>query len=78
MPIFNPDVCTGCMECALVCPDAAIPNSVHDIHELLLTAIDSLDITEAQRRESRLLSVDKYAGFGVRVGDRPAAVVVAR
>ena len=36
------------------------------------------DITEAQRRESRLLSVDKYAGFGVRVRDRPAAVVVAR
>ena len=36
------------------------------------------DVAEAQRRESRLLSVDKYAGFGVRVGDRPAAVVVAR
>ncbi len=53
VPIFNPDVCTGCMECALVCPDAAIPNSVHDIHELLLTAIDALDITEAQREAMR-------------------------
>ena len=49
VPVFNPDVCTGCMECALVCPDAAIPNSVHDIHELLLTGIKQLDLTETQR-----------------------------
>ncbi|MBP6655201.1 MAG: 2-oxoacid:acceptor oxidoreductase family protein, partial [Propionivibrio sp.] len=53
VPIFNPDLCTGCMECALVCPDAAIPNSVHDIHELLLTGISTLDITEAQREAMR-------------------------
>ncbi len=36
VPEFNADLCTGCMECALVCPDAAIPNTVHDIHDLLL------------------------------------------
>ena len=53
VPIFNPDLCTGCMECALVCPDAAIPNTVHDIHELLLTGIRQLDITEAQREAMR-------------------------
>ena len=53
VPIFNPDLCTGCMECALVCPDAAIPNTVHDIHELLLTGIARLDITEAQREAMR-------------------------
>jgi len=53
VPIFNPDVCTGCMECALVCPDAAIPNNVHDIHELLLTGIRQLDVTEAQREAMR-------------------------
>ena len=35
VPEFKADLCTGCMECALVCPDAAIPNAVHDIHELL-------------------------------------------
>ena len=40
VPQFHPDACTGCMECALVCPDAAIPNTVHEIHDLLLTAID--------------------------------------
>ncbi len=53
VPLFNPDLCTGCMECALVCPDAAIPNTVHDIHELLLTGIRQLDITEAQREAMR-------------------------
>ncbi|OGT89389.1 MAG: pyruvate-flavodoxin oxidoreductase [Gammaproteobacteria bacterium RIFOXYD12_FULL_61_37] len=49
VPEFQADLCTGCMECALVCPDAAIPNRVHDIHELLSTAIQRLDITGAQK-----------------------------
>jgi pyruvate-ferredoxin/flavodoxin oxidoreductase len=49
VPEFIADLCTGCMECALICPDAAIPNTVHDIHELLNTAIGQLDIAEAQR-----------------------------
>ena len=53
VPLFNPEVCTGCMECTLVCPDAAIPNSVHEIHELLLTGIRQLDLTEAQREAMR-------------------------
>ncbi len=53
VPVFNPAVCTGCMECALVCPDAAIPNTVHEIHELLLGGIRQLDITEAQRDAMR-------------------------
>ncbi len=53
VPVFNPDLCTGCMECALVCPDAAIPNTVHDIHELLLTGIRQIDVTEAQREVMR-------------------------
>ena len=48
VPVFKADLCTGCMECALVCPDTAIPNSVHDIHELLLTGIGQLDIPSAQ------------------------------
>ena len=36
------------------------------------------DVAEAQRGQRRLPPVDEHAGFGVRVRDRPAAVVVAR
>jgi pyruvate-ferredoxin/flavodoxin oxidoreductase len=54
-PEFLPDLCTGCMECALACPDAAIPNTVHDINDLLLTAVRQLDIAEAQREALRNL-----------------------
>ncbi len=48
VPKYTPHLCTGCMECAFVCPDAAIPNTVHEIHDLLLTAIRSLNVTEQQ------------------------------
>jgi pyruvate-ferredoxin/flavodoxin oxidoreductase len=51
VPEFVADLCTGCMECTLVCPDAAIPNTVHDIHDLLLTGIKQLDVPEPQREE---------------------------
>ncbi len=55
VPQFHADLCTGCMECALVCPDAAIPNTVHELHDLLLTAIARLDVTEPQRAALRAL-----------------------
>jgi pyruvate-ferredoxin/flavodoxin oxidoreductase len=43
-PIFNPEVCTGCLECALACPDTAIPNQVHDLLDLLEGAIAAADL----------------------------------
>lgn len=51
VPNYAANLCTGCMECAVVCPDAAIPNTVHEIHDLLLTAISKLDITEQHRTQ---------------------------
>jgi pyruvate-ferredoxin/flavodoxin oxidoreductase len=53
VPQFHPEICTGCMDCTLVCPDAAIPNTVHEIHDLLLHAIDAVEATEAQRADLR-------------------------
>ncbi len=54
VPVFDPSVCTGCLECAIACPDAAIPNTLHEIHDLLLAAIDAVDAPAAQREALRL------------------------
>ena len=53
VPEFVAELCTGCMECTLVCPDAAIPNTVHDIRDLLITGIKQLDLAVPQREELR-------------------------
>ena len=53
VPQFDPTVCTGCLDCALVCPDAAIPNTVHEIHDLLLAAIERMEATGGQRESLR-------------------------
>ncbi|KAA5605378.1 pyruvate-flavodoxin oxidoreductase [Roseospira marina] len=43
VPIFDADKCTGCLECTLVCPDAALPSAVHDIEPLMERALETLD-----------------------------------
>ncbi|MDR1633807.1 MAG: 2-oxoacid:acceptor oxidoreductase family protein [Bifidobacteriaceae bacterium] len=43
-PIFNPEVCTGCLECALACPDTAIPNQLHEVVDLLEAAVAAADL----------------------------------
>ena len=48
VPKFNADKCTGCMECTIACPDGAIPNAVHELHDILYTAISKLDVPPAQ------------------------------
>jgi pyruvate-ferredoxin/flavodoxin oxidoreductase len=53
VPEYFAELCTGCMDCALVCPDAAIPNTAHDIRDLLATGVRQLDIAETQREALR-------------------------
>ncbi len=50
VPRYTAHLCTGCMECAMACPDGAIPNTVHEIHDLLLTAINEVDVTGQQKQ----------------------------
>ncbi len=58
VPVFDASLCTGCMECALACPDAAIPNAVHELDALIATAIARLDVP-AERRAA--LSAQTHA-----------------
>lgn len=58
LPIFSPDACTACMECALACPDNAIPNTGHELGDLLHAAIDATDLPETARARVRELVTD--------------------
>jgi pyruvate-ferredoxin/flavodoxin oxidoreductase len=73
VPEFVAEKCTGCMECALVCPDAAIPNTVHDIHDLLLTGIRQLDLDAAQRGDLQSLVHPLTEAVRARYRDDPDA-----
>lgn len=53
VPLFDAALCTGCLECTLACPDAAIPNAVHEIHTLISTAVQMVAVPEPQRGAMR-------------------------
>lgn len=53
VPQYKPELCVGCLDCAVVCPDAAIPNAVHDINDLMLSALPTLDLSEERRQAVR-------------------------
>ncbi len=63
VPIFDATLCTGCMECTLACPDAAIPNTVHEIHTLVAEAVEMIEVNEPQRAAMR----DHIYGIASRV-----------
>ncbi len=56
VPVFDPTACTGCLECGIACPDAAIPNTLHEIHDLVLSAIATVDAPEPQREALRAVA----------------------
>jgi len=51
VPVFDADKCTGCLECTLVCPDAAMPSTIHPIEDLLARALETLDPAAADTAE---------------------------
>ncbi|NCD16808.1 MAG: pyruvate-flavodoxin oxidoreductase [Actinobacteria bacterium] len=53
VPMFDSSLCTGCMECALVCPDAAIPNTVITFEDMLSTGIRESYAQDADRAALR-------------------------
>ncbi|HHU38693.1 MAG TPA: 4Fe-4S binding protein [Propionibacterium sp.] len=64
VPDFQPELCTGCMECALVCPDAAIPNQAFELDALLATAVRGTGLPGAERQ--RVLDAVPALAAGVR------------
>jgi len=48
VPVFDADKCTACLECTLVCPDAALPSTVHEIDDLMARAFADLDPASSQ------------------------------
>ena len=81
VPEYIAELCTGCMECTLVCPDAAIPNTVHDIRDLLNTTIKQLDLAPAQqdalREQAPALSDAVREIYRAEKGSKPLHEVVA-
>ncbi|MDR3068513.1 MAG: 2-oxoacid:acceptor oxidoreductase family protein, partial [Cellulomonas sp.] len=47
VPVFDPSGCTGCLECGIVCPDAAIPMTVHEVDDVFTAAVEAADLPEA-------------------------------
>ncbi|WP_316858524.1 2-oxoacid:acceptor oxidoreductase family protein [uncultured Cohaesibacter sp.] len=64
VPVFDADKCTGCLDCSMVCPDAAIPPTVFDIDDLLMSAAKEVDMPQAQREVIR--EYVRSIGEGVR------------
>ena len=79
VPVFDPAACTACLECAVACPDSAIPNQAHELYDLLVAAIDAVtDISGPQRAALKGLAVP-WAGAIQRrlVADRALCDIAA-
>lgn len=50
VPVFDPSGCTGCLECGIVCPDAAIPMTVHEVDDVFVAAVEAAGLPEASTK----------------------------
>lgn len=83
VPVFVPELCTGCMECALVCPDAAIPNAAFELDDLLRTGVRGTRLDAAARAVlveavPAIASAVRASYLGAKKDDRQFADIVAQ
>ena len=52
-PVWNAEKCTQCLECIVVCPDTALPNTAQDLGDVLRTSVRQY-VADAAGRESLL------------------------
>lgn len=58
-PVFKADQCTQCMECIIVCPDTALPNTAQDISTVLTTAITNY-VSDSISQKTLLNSISTF------------------
>src|SRR6202035_3369049 len=60
-PLYIPENCTQCMECILVCPDTALPNTSQDLGTLLTMAVSRYVSDHGERRKmiAKLPEIEK-------------------
>jgi len=58
IPRFIEENCTQCMECIVVCPDSALPNTAQDIATVLQTAINGY-VSDAGARQALLTKISE-------------------
>jgi pyruvate-ferredoxin/flavodoxin oxidoreductase len=49
-PVWDAEKCTQCLECIVVCPDTALPNTAQDIGDVLRTAAREYVHDDAERK----------------------------
>jgi len=74
VPAFDAEACSGCLDCSLVCPDAALPATVHEVEDLLATAAreGGFDADRAARLQAVMPALAEAVRTALRsAGDRP-------
>ncbi|NRA37037.1 MAG: 2-oxoacid:acceptor oxidoreductase family protein, partial [Planctomycetes bacterium] len=56
VPIWIAENCTQCMDCIVVCPDTALPNTAQDINTVLATAVRSY-VTDDSAKKALMKAV---------------------
>ncbi|MCL1906815.1 MAG: 2-oxoacid:acceptor oxidoreductase family protein [Propionibacteriaceae bacterium] len=60
VPVVDMEKCTACLECAIACPDSAIPNQAHEISDVIARAIRATRLQD-EHKAYLLGFVDQWA-----------------